>query len=211
MDIFLLKKAERGFNFAFKHRLTTIKSINEYSGSNYAAIQFVKNSKYNIVILFIGMQRSAQLYLRMLFQERLQDIEQFDLTYIINNLKFYIIESLKSIYQLRENKKYNTMGFDGQIIFIIDNKAYKVDADMLITEITEFYDDFVPQYIINRIIENDNSLINSLDDLMELYDCDKQNESDFKLCGNTSDDYWSITSFDGNSKKLRKEKFIWDL
>ena len=162
-------------------------------------------------ILFIEMQRSAQLYLKMLFQERLQNIEQFDLPFIINNLKFDIIESLKNIYQLRNNEKYNTIGFDGEIIIIIDNNAYRIEGNMLITEINEFHDDFIPQGVMNNIIKKNNKLVISLDNLIEVYDCDKQNENDFKLYGNTNDDYWNITSFDGNSKKLRKEEFIWDL
>ena len=211
MDIFLLKKAEKGFDFAFKHRLIMVETINEYGGSNYADIQFIENPNHNITILFIEMQRSAQLYLKMLFQERLQNIEQFDLPFIINNLKFDIIESLKNIYQLRNNEKYNTIGFDGEIIIIIDNNAYRIEGNMLITEINEFHDDFIPQGVMNNIIKKNNKLVISLDNLIEVYDCDKQNENDFKLYGNTNDDYWNITSFDGNSKKLRKEEFIWDL
>lgn len=211
MNIFLLKKTEKGFDFAFQHRPMMDEMINKYAGSNSAAIQFVENPKHNITILFIGMPRIARIYLKMLFQEKFQDIEQFDFSYIINSLKIDMIEYLEKIHQLRKNEKNHTIGFDGEIIIIVDNKAYHITSIMLIREINEYHDEFVPQGIIDNYDTKNGSLLNLLDDLVKVYDIHKQKENIFKIYGNTNDDYWSMSFFDGSVKKIRKEEFIWDL
>lgn len=139
-----IKKAKKGYDYAFSNSFFVKEGdLNSFPFLE-TPLQVVENQQDAIYIFFSRVTKSVQLYLKILFDKKLKEVNEISVSFLVNDLIPEMIQEMKKIYRLgiRDNATY----FEGQIIMIMGEKAYVLSSDFTISEIHCYFDRLLPVY-----------------------------------------------------------------